>query len=161
MSLQFMLASLKHALRQHFWGFRPFKRHGIVLMVAGTFYMLTGVVYILTTPTASRNVALQVALDFAPIEFWGGVFVLMGLLAFISSRWPPVTDTWGYMVLAALSAGWSATYTWGVIFENAPTGNLSATLQWGLLAFLWWAVPGFVEPDKTVVVVINDEGTGN
>lgn len=139
------------------WGIRPFKRHSLVLMVAGVFYAATGVVYILAEPTANRKIALDVALNFFPLEFWGSVFVCAGLLAFISSRWPPVADTWGYMVLSALSAGWSATYAWGVIFEDSPADNLTGAIQWGLFAFLWWGISGFVNPDKTVVVVINDE----
>jgi hypothetical protein len=129
-------------------------------MVAGVFYMANGLVYMLAEPTANRKLALQVALDIFPIEFWGTVFVLTGLLAFISSRWPPVADTWGYMVLSTLSAGWSATYAVGVIAEDSPLANLTGATTWGLLAFLWWAISGFVNPDKTVVVVINDEGTG-
>lgn len=146
---------------QNFWGIRPFKRHSLVLMVAGIAYMLTGLTYILAEPTESRKLALVVAFNFFPIEFWGSVFVLIGFLAFVSSRWPPVTDTWGYMVLSALSAGWSATYAAGVIFQHSPISNLTGALNWGLLAFLWWAISGFVNPDKTVVVVINDEGTDN
>lgn len=150
---------LKHKFIQNFWGIRPFKRHSLVLMVAGVFYILTGTVYILAEPTDSRKQALQVALSFFPIEFWGGAFIATGLLAFISARWPPVADTWGYMVLATLSAGWSATYAAGVFFAHAPSGNLTGSFLWGLLAFVWWAISGFVNPDKTIVVVINDERT--
>lgn len=155
------MSGLKAALVKNFWGIRPFKRHSLVLMVGGVFYASTGLTYILTETAPSRREALQVALNYGPIQFWGGVFILSGVLALISSRWPPVTETWGYMVLSALSAGWSATYAWGVIFEHAPAGNLTGSFQWALLAFMWWAVSGFVNPDKTIVVVINDEGTGD
>lgn len=137
-----------------FWGIRPFKRHSLVLMVGGLFYIATGIIYIWSTPTVARRQALVIALRWFPIEFWGGVFVFCGVMAFISSRWPPVVESWGYMVLAGLSAGWSGTYALGVIFDQSPIGNLTISLQWGLLAFLWWALPGFVNPDKTVVVVL-------
>lgn len=149
----------RHKIVENFWGIRPFKRHGLVLMVAGIFYVGSGLIYIFAEPTASRKQALIVALNFFPLEFWGSIFVLTGLLAFISSRWPPVAETWGYMVLSALSAGWSATYAAGVMFEDSAISNLTGALNWGLLAFLWWAISGFVNPDKTVVVVINDERT--
>jgi len=129
-------------------------------MVGGSFYICTGFIYIWSTPTAARKQALIIALQWLPIEFWGSVFIVVGMMAIVSSRWPPVAETWGYMALAGFSAGWSATYALGVIFDDAPIGNLTATLQWGLLAFLWWALPGFVNPDKTVVVVINDDGSG-
>lgn len=152
------MSGLKAAFIKNFWGIRPFKRHSLVLMVGGAAYICTGLVYIWSTPTHDRQVALQVAFNWFPITFWGSVFVAVGLLAFLSSRWPPVAETWGYMVLAALSAGWSATYAAGVIFEDSPISNLTGALNWGLMAFLWWATPGFVTPDKTVVVVINDDG---
>lgn len=155
-----IFANLVYNWRKHFWGFRPFKRHSLVLMVAGVFYALTGLVYLTTPVTKARAEAIKVALNYFPIEFWGSVFIIAGLLAFISSRWPPVADTWGYMVLSGLSAGWSATYAAGVILEHSPSTNLTGTIVWGLLAFLWWAISGFVNPDKTIVVVINDEGTG-
>lgn len=151
--------SIKDKVVENFWGIRPFKRHSLVLMVAGVAYTLTGVTYILAEPTENRRLALAVALNFFPIEFWGSIFILIGLLSFISSRWPPVAETWGYMVLSALSAGWSATYAAGVIFEDSPISNLTGVLTWGLFAFVWWGISGLVNPDKTVVVVINDEGT--
>jgi uncharacterized membrane protein HdeD (DUF308 family) len=146
-------------VREHFWGLRPFKRHGQTLMIAGVCYALTGLVYIITPMTPSRHEALFLALEWFPIEFWGAIFVLVGMAAAISARWPRASDTWGYFLLGGLSAGWSATYALGVIFHDAPLGNLTGTLQWGLLAFVWWAISGFVDPDKTIVVVIEDNGT--
>jgi hypothetical protein len=143
--------------RTNYWGVRPFKRHSLVLLVGGIAYVLVGLTYILAKPTPSRKLALVLALRWFPVEFWGGLFIFAGLLAILSARWPPVADTWGYTVLTALSAGWSATYAAGVIFEKSPTINLTAVLNWGLLAFLWWAVSGFVNPDKTVVVVVDKD----
>lgn len=149
-------APTRMQLKEHLWGLRPFKRHSLVLMVAGVAYVLTGLNYILATPTDSRKVALVVALKWFPIEFWGSIFVLVGIATVISARWPKLSESWGYMLLTALSAGWSATFAMGVILKDSPVTNLNGVLQWGLLAFLWWAIPGFVNPDKTVVVVIND-----
>lgn len=150
------MTRIAHLMREHLWGLRPFKRHSLVLMVAGIGYILTGSNYILATPTHARKEALVVALRWFPLDFWGTIFIIVGLASVISARWPRVSESWGYMLLTALSAGWSATYAMGVITEGAPVANLTAVLQWGLLAFLWWAIPGFVNPDKTVVVVIND-----
>jgi hypothetical protein len=147
--------------RRHFWGLRPYNRHSLILSVAGLCYMLTGATYISAAPTPARKAALAVALRWFPIEIWGMIFVIVGLLVVISSRWPRVSDSWGYALLTGLSAGWSATYAAGVIFEHAPIGNFTAVLQWALLAFLWWAVGGLVSPDKTIVVVIDDERRGD
>lgn len=145
--------------REHF-GFRPFKRHSLVLTVAGICYILTGLTYIYAVPTENRKIALQIAFAWFPIEFWGMVFIIVGALAIVSSRWPKLSDSWGYALLTALSGGWAATYAAGVIFEDSPISNLTGALNWGLLAFIWWAISGFVNPDKTVVVVITDDDTG-
>lgn len=148
-------------VKRNFWGARPFGRHGLILMVGGFFYALTGTTYISSQPTENRTVALQVALEAFSLEFWGSIFVLVGVGAIISSRWPPVAEKWGYVLLAALSAGWSATYAAGVIFEDSPASNLTGTSTWALLAVLWVLIPGLVNPDKTVVVVVNDSGSAN
>jgi hypothetical protein len=144
--------------KHHLLTLRPFNRHSLILTIAGSAYMLTGATYILAAPTESRKVALSVALRWFPLEVWGLVFACVGLLSILSSRWPRLSDSWGYALLTALSLGWAATYAAGVIIENAPVGNLTGTVQWGLLSFLWWAIPGLVTPDKTVVAVVKDNG---
>lgn len=136
-----------------FFGVRPWKRHGLVLLVAGLVYVATGLSYILAEATPSRQVALGVALAWAPIAFWGAVFMAAGLLSIISSRWPTFAETWGYMVLTGLSAGWSATYAAGVIFFDSPAANLSGAFLWGLLSFLWWAISGLLNPDAKAVTI--------
>lgn len=156
-----MSSSRRAYLKKHLWGFRPFKRHSLVLMIAGFGYILTGLSYITADMTEARHAALIIALNWFPIQFWGSVFVLVGLMSMLSSRWPTISASWGYMLLTALSAGWSATFVAGVILRDSPSTNLTGALQWGLLAFLWWAIPGFVNPDKTVVVVINDNDGGD
>ena len=143
-----------------YWGIRKFKRHSLVLTVAGLVYMLVGITYIWAVPTQNRKIALAIAFEWFPIEFWGSVFIFVGLMAVISSRWPPISETWGYLPLTGLSAGWAATYAAGVIFDDSPIANLTGTLNWGLLAFVWWSISGFVSPDKTVVVVIKDDDKG-
>jgi hypothetical protein len=144
--------------KHHLLSVRPFNRHSLILTISGSGYMLTGATYVLSSPTPSRKVALAVALRWFPLEVWGMLFILIGLMAIASSRWPRLSDSWGYAVLTAASAGWAATYAAGVLFEESPIGNLTGTVQWGLLAFLWWAIPGLVTPDKTVVAVVKDNG---
>lgn len=137
----------------HIWGLRPWKRHSTILMVVGLLYMLIGWSYIISTPSRLRENSLAVVLQFAPIQFWGGLFVMAGLMSMISSRWPPMTETWGYMVLTGLSSGWSATYLTGILFFHAPAGvSITQTVLWGLLGFMWWAISGLVNPDHTGVI---------
>jgi hypothetical protein len=134
-----------------FWGLRPWKRHSLILMVVGILYVFIGFQYIVTEPPSIRQVSLEVVLQFAPIEFWGSVFILAGLLAMASSRWPPFTETWGYMVLTGLSAGWSTVYLTGILFLDSPSTNSSQVFIWGCLAFMWWAISGLLNPDRTAV----------
>lgn len=142
--------------KKGFMGLRPWTQHSKVLMGGGLANIFVGTSYMFTETTPNRMSALAVALRWAPMEFWGGLFVAAGILAVFSSRWPPVAETWGYTVLTGLSAGWSATYLAGVILDKAPLANLSAVAMWGLLAFMWYSVSGLVNPDKAVVVVKRD-----
>lgn len=131
-----------------FFGLRPWRRHSLVLLVAGLVYIAIGISFITTEPTPARQVALALAFFWAPIEFWGGVFIFAGMMAIISSRWPPISKTWGYMVLTGLSAGWAAFYLMGIFFYHSPKQNISGTLSWGLIAFLWWAISGLRNPGE-------------
>lgn len=132
-------------------GLRPWKRHSTILMVAGFLYIPIGLGYALSPATEGRTNSLKVILQVAPIQVWGGAFVLAGVLAMISSRWPPLTETWGYMVLTGISSGWAATYFLGWAFFHSPPTNLGQTFIWAVLAFLWWAISGLPNPEKIVV----------
>lgn len=135
-----------------FWGFRAWKRHDLILSVAGVMYTLIGFAYIVAEPNPSRSISLQILVRLAPLDFWGGVFILAGVLSIISSRWPPASETWGYTVLTGISMGWGSTYLMGILFGDSPWTNINGFFIWGLLGFLWWAVSGLVNPDKIVVV---------
>lgn len=136
---------------RRFWGLRPWKRHSTILMVVGVLYALIGFAYVTAPPNKAREATLVVVLQIAPIQFWGGVFFVAGVLTSISSRWPPFAETWGYMLLTGLSAGWAAAYLLGILFFNAPTAGITAAVLWSLLAFMWWAISGLLNPDKTAV----------
>jgi len=138
--------------KSRIWGLRSWKRHSLILTVSGFLYILAGFIYINTPTTRNREVALKLILQVAPIEFWGTVFIFAGLLAVVSSRWPPFAETWGYMVLTGMSSGWAATYLLGILFFHAPAQNASQVMLWGCLAFMWWAISGLLNPDKTAAV---------
>lgn len=131
-----------------FWGLRPWKRHGKILTGAGISYALIGVVFALGRQNHNRDISLQAVLFIAPIQFWGAVFITAGALAIISSRWPPFADTWGYVVLTGLSAGWGAAYLAGMVFFKTPLTNVSGLLVWWLLGFLWWGISGLTNPHR-------------
>lgn len=143
-----------------YWGIRPWRRHSLVLLVAGLAYIFIGIQYDLTELSPARATALVVALRWAPIQVWGGAWILVGALSIISSRWPPIMESWGYMVLTGFSAGWAATYATGVILGESPASNLSSAITWALLAFMWWAISGLINPDRVAVMVIEKEVPG-
>jgi len=135
------------------WGLRPWKRHSTILLVVGMLYALIGLQYILSpTPlTASRELSMIVLLKIAPLKIWAIVFIIAGIMTSISSRWPPFEEKWGYMVLTGLSAMWAAGYLVGVVFFRSSAGNLSQVILWGCLSFMWWAISGLLNPDRTAV----------
>lgn len=130
------------------WGLRPWKRHSTALLVVGIIYMFIGYQYIVTPSTRIREQSLQAILQFAPIQFWGGVFILAGFMAVVSTKWPPVTETWGYVVVTGLSTGWSATYLTGIWFFHAPEQNYSQVFIWAVLGFMWMVFAGFPNPEE-------------
>jgi hypothetical protein len=134
--------------KSRFWGLRPWRRHSMILMVFGILFVFFGLNYIYSQSTSVREIALKVLLQIAPVQFWGGIFVAAGLLCILSTRWPPYAETWGYMVLTGLGAGWAATYLMGVLFLGAPAANLSQVLLWSGLSFAWWAISGLPNPEK-------------
>lgn len=136
----------RESFKRRYWGTRPWTRHSMVLMVAGFVYMAIGYAYFNAELTEDRREAIEVGLRWTNIQGWGIVFFLTGLSASISSRWPPVAEKWGYMVLTGLSAGWAAVYALSIIFSGSPVQNFTAVLLWGLMAFLWWAISGLLNP---------------
>lgn len=135
---------------QRLWGVKPWTRHGLVLMVGGIAYMAIGISYILAEPNPSRELALQFALHplGMNIEFssWGWWFLITGVITSVSSRWPPVSRTWGYTMLTGLSSAWGLFYLAGVWPGDAPLTNISGAILWGVVGFMWWAISGLVDP---------------
>jgi hypothetical protein len=117
-----------------------------VLFIAGMSFVAMGISFFFYIPGGPRIQALQIAVAWLPIEAWGVVFIGVGVAVVISSRWPAHAAAWGYAVLTGLSSGWSATYFLGWAVGDSAPGNLTYVVYWALLAFLWWAIGGLVNP---------------
>lgn len=128
-------------------GIRPFQHHSRVLLVAGFAYISIGMTYRFAEPTPERTKALYFALSWWDLDAWGWVFIITGVLAIISSRWPPFSRSWGYVALTSLSSGWAAFYLTGILLHDAPWANFSRVAIWGLMAYLWWAISGLRNPE--------------
>lgn len=131
---------------------RPFRRHSMVLIVAGLVYIAIGITYLQAEPTPERLNSLQYATDWLEYNTWGYVFIFVGLLAVISSRWPPFSETWGYFVLTGQSAAWAGFYLAGIVFSDTGVTYLSAVLSWGLIGFMWWAISALQNPEVLEVL---------
>lgn len=134
--------------RSCFLSFKPWDRHGVILVVAGITYIVMGWIYVFRDPTSSRAEALYFALHVMPLDAWGCGFILAGMTALMSSRWPNWPKTWGYVVLTGWSSAWSTFYFAGASLTDAKVVYFGSAAIWALLAFLWWAVSGLVSPPK-------------
>lgn len=128
-------------------GLRPWRRHSFVLAVGGGVYLFVGIAYMLIPVTPTRASSLTLALNIAPLPAWGIVWVIFGLLALASTRWPPASETWGYTAMSSLAALWGAFYGLGVAFFEAPATGITGASVWALLGFMWWGVSGLRNPD--------------
>lgn len=147
--MKHLISALRHPRDYQWRALRPWMRHSLVLAVAGTVYVLVGVSYIAAEANASRESALRLALDWMPLPAWGCIWILVGLLAILSSRWPPASETWGYTAMTGLAAGWASFYLLGIPL-GSDAQNFSGVLVWGLVAFMWWAISGLVNPEPVV-----------
>lgn len=134
---------------------RPWQRHSLVLTVAGLVYVIVGIVYAATPLTPAREQGLWLALRLMPIGAWAAVWILAGLCAIISGRWPEFSDTWGYVALEGLSSGWAAIYLLSC-FHRQHWSGLSGVCVWALVAFMWWAVSGLRNPVPRPALWIDD-----
>ena len=135
---------------------RPWQRHSMVLAASGAIYVGLGISYIVSDVSATRQDGLWVLLNVAPMAFWGSIWVLVGCVVVLSSRWPPASKTWGYSALLGLSAGWSSAYAIGFAF-GGPNSSFSSILVWGLVALLWWSIAGLINPDEVIEMIHEDE----
>lgn len=129
---------------------RPWRRHSIVLFVAGIVYILYGFALSGVSNTEARTSTLRMAAGIMDVRWWGILWIAIGILALASTRWPPQSETWGYGAMSGLAAFWSACYGLGVLLMGAPATGLTACLVWAMVAFMWWGISGLMNPDDEV-----------
>lgn len=135
--------------------FRPWQRHSLVLMVGGNLYLIFGIALIVMSEelTIRQELHLISVIEVFTITIWGIIFIMAGLLASLSAKWPKFSDSWGYALLTGISSAWSAIYFLGWFFEDVPSRlSLLLGFAWGMIAFLWWAISGLTNPDRRLVV---------
>lgn len=138
--------------KNRYLAIRPWTRHSLVLVVGGIIYIFIGLAKILNGLPDERRNALTFALDIMPIDYWGAVFILLGMFAILTSRWPAFTKTWGYAALTGFSVLWGLFHIEGIILTDASPESLSSGLLWLFVAFMWWAIGGLLDPTKEIEV---------
>lgn len=125
---------------------RPWQQHSQVLAVAGFVYLVYGVIGVGPSWDSPRDRTLTLA-TYIPAWIWMLVWVVVGLLALVSTRWPPSSKTWGYTALAGLAACWSVIYATSTLLGADLARNFGGMLVWALVSYLWYAISGLVNPD--------------
>lgn len=144
----------------HLIELRPWRRHSLVLLVGGLVYICVGVIYsTLDELTPRQERVFAIALRVFEMDGWGVIFIVVGLLAVASARWPAFSDSWGYGVLTGLSSGWSTVYILGYFFGSAPISNLTVGALWLIIACMWWAISGLINPEEVIEQVVSNGST--
>ena len=125
---------------------RPWRRHSVVLAGAGFMYVVIGFAMATLPSNPQREQGLNLAVNIMPLQAWGFVWMGAGILALASTRWPPQSETWGYGVMAGLSALWGSLFLLGMPFRDQPSASVAGALVYYLLTFMWWAVAGLMNP---------------
>lgn len=148
-----MIASSRRVLAPAFtaaWlALRPWNRHSLVIATLSTLYLLLGTVWLSTPVTESRRTQLALLLHWSDGSMtpWALIWILIGCLGLLSTRWPPGYDRWGYIVLGMHSTGWGFVALAGPVLYGTPWGiGLAGALVWGAFAFLIWAISGLTAP---------------
>lgn len=139
-------------------GLRPWRLHSFVLAVAALIYMGYGSAVLAVPADEARAVGLEVALAMMPMHGWGLVWIVVGVLALVSSRWPLTSERWGYVAMSSLAALWASFYALAIVLLDAPHDGIYGLMVWALVAFLWWGISGLRNPEDVLTGATTTEG---
>lgn len=145
-----LLRALRHPRSYRWFVLRPWKRHSLVLMAMGSIFICMGWTYILTDPTAVRTDSLRMALNIAPLDVWGGAFIISGVMGMLSARWPEASERWGYTAMSGIASWWACCYLVSVILGWVAISSLTGFFLWASLPVLLWAISGLDNPHEVI-----------
>lgn len=131
--------------KRYLLSFKPWTKHSGILVVTGFVYIVIGVRLYHSVSSENLKAALYYAINLMPIDGWGIGFIVVGTIAVVSSRWPNVPASWGYVLLTGWSAAWSSFFFAGAMLTETRIIYFSTAAVWALLAYLWWAISGLVD----------------
>lgn len=127
----------------------PLKRigqRGQVLLLLGSIYFLAGAGFYLNADDPGYTTTFAFPLRFAPMEFWGGIFAMVGVIAAVAAFWNIGRDVWGFAALVCWSSLWSCAAL-GTFFVNNVNRAWVTFLVWGAFAGVVAIVSGMRGPD--------------
>jgi hypothetical protein len=142
-----MTAPLTRSQRPLWLQLRPWQEHSLVVTLAGSIYLAYGV-FTFLHQTGERADQLRAVIDLTGGHFWpwAALWVTVGALAIVSSRWPVWSKLWGYAVMQCLATLWALAYFTGVLFLGVPSAGLGGGIVWGIVVVLWYAIARLANP---------------
>lgn len=120
-------------------------RRGAILLCYGVVWAIIG--YGQITAPAPDLRGLRLLLQMMPLDVWGWIWVVSGLIAIVSAWLPPEKDWPGFLALPLMVLPWTVSYLLAWILGDYPRGWL-ASVVWGAIAAPVLVVAGWREPPR-------------
>lgn len=119
-------------------------RRGSYLACAGSAWTLYGLGTIIT-PRPGTVRGMLLLRNIAPLELWGCVWVVCGLIAIGFAFTPTGRDRWGFVAAVCPTILWAGAYVAAMISGDFPSAWVSAA-TWMFAALRLIVVSGWPEP---------------
>ena len=120
-------------------------RRGAILLCYGIVWAIIGYGQI-TSPAPDLR-GLRLLLQMMPLDAWGWLWVISGLIAIVSAWLPQGKDWPGFLALPLMVLPWAVSYLLAWIIGDFPRGWV-ATVVWGAIAAPVLVVAGWREPPR-------------
>lgn len=120
-------------------------RRGAILLSYGVVWAIIGYGQI-TSPAPDLR-GLRLLLQMMPLDAWGWIWVVSGLVAIVSAWLPQGKDWPGFLALPLMVLPWMVSYLLAWIIGDFPRGWV-ATVVWGAIAAPVLVVAGWREPPR-------------
>lgn len=124
---------------------RMLGRRGAILLCYGVVWAIIGYGQI-TSPAPDLR-GLRLLLQMMPLDVWGCLWVVSGLIAIVSAWLPQGRDWPGFLALPLMVLPWTVSYLLAWIIGDFPRGWVAAVV-WGAIAAPVLVVAGWREPPR-------------
>ncbi|MCX4801797.1 hypothetical protein OG594_09050 [Streptomyces sp. NBC_01214] len=124
---------------------RQLGRRGTILSCYGIVWILYGFGQLVTPQPDQRG--LKLALTLFPLDTWGWLWIVAGIIAIACAWAPPGRDAAGFAALVLIVLPWMATYLAAWITGDSPRGWVAAAI-WMLICIPVMVVAGWPEAPR-------------